>query len=88
MLREIGLGTLLLIILTIMVGVAVLTTADFGPFAVNSIGVTSETALVWGQNAEMAVDEAEETNGEAETAESADGEDEADSAEATEESGE
>ena len=66
MLREIGLGTLLLIILTLVVGGAALTTADFGPFAASSIGVTSETALSWGQNADLVMDEEAEAAHEAE----------------------
>jgi hypothetical protein len=80
MLREIGLGTLLLIILTIVVGVvALMQTTEFGPFATSSIGVTSETALVWGQNADLVVDEEEADAAESDTAA------EEDEAEATEE---
>ena len=82
MIREIGLGTLLLIILTIVIGVVALSqTAEFGPFATSSIGVTSETALIWGQNADSAVEEVDDA-AEAENAEGAD--EEADAAEPTE----
>ncbi|MAS37680.1 MAG: hypothetical protein CL610_27030 [Anaerolineaceae bacterium] len=60
MLREIGLGTILLIVITAVVALGVISqTTEFGPLA-GGIGVTDETALSWGQMTE-ATEEAEMT---------------------------
>lgn len=60
MLREIGLGTLILIILTVaVVLVALGQTADVGLLASGTIGVTDEVARSWGEDADLVVDEHE-----------------------------
>lgn len=60
MLREIGLGTILLIVITAVVALGVISqTTEFGPLA-GGIGVTDETALSWGQMTD-ATEEAEMT---------------------------
>jgi hypothetical protein len=73
MLREIGLPMLILMVLTIAVGLLALTQAEFGPLVSDSIGVTAETALVWGEDADLAVEDHaaadEDAAGEAATAE-------------------
>ncbi len=49
MLREIGLGAILLIILTAAVAIGALSqTTEFGPLA-GHVGVNDQTALSWGQ---------------------------------------
>jgi hypothetical protein len=59
MLREIGLATPILIILTVIVVLAALSqTTDFGPLA-GGVGVSPESALIWGETAEPMADATE-----------------------------
>jgi hypothetical protein len=67
MLREIGLASVILIVLTaVVVFFALGQTADVGFFA---SGVTDDVALSWGQNAALVSDESDEPVDEAEDSE-------------------
>jgi hypothetical protein len=69
MLREIGLATPVLIILVAIAIVVVLRlTTEFGVFSAGTFGVTSETALSWGQTETGAVPEGLEIESTEETA--------------------
>jgi hypothetical protein len=79
MLREIGLATPILIVLTIIaVLIGLITSTQFGPLA-GKIGVTEETALIWGQSAAPLAEATEEATPEAadEAAAEAEADDEA-----------